>query len=264
MRYACRLLTFIGLIASIYAGILTFPEATFAHHITYKNYEIWSDRPIDPAITAVLEDATRRIERSELYNSTQKFHIFFCNSSWRLGLYDMLFDTRLSGATDTMITRNVFIRESNIAANQIVPSPEAQSVLDLSQRPLSYFLAHEMTHVMESRAFGRLMVARFPLWLNEGYADYIGKGGDFDFDENRNLLQHGDQRLDPERSGLYRRYNLEVALLLDKENQQISEIYNAPPIEADLLQVLRNNASPDADSAAHPRAADIKGYPHAQ
>jgi hypothetical protein len=247
VRHLRRGLTVFGLTISAYFCVLAFPEPVFANHITYQNYDVWSDRPIDPAITSVLDDATERMKRSDLYDPGQKFRIFFCNEAWRLGLYDVFFDTRLGGATDTLLTRNIYLRESDIAANRIVPPPDRRPMLDARERPLAYFVAHEATHVMESRAFGRLMVARFPLWLNEGYADYIGKGGDFDFDENRRLLAEGDEGLDPGRSGLYRRYHLEVALLLDKRKKTIAEAYANPPREVELLRVLGSDAPIDLD-----------------
>ena len=112
-------------------------------------------------------------------------------------------------------------------------------IADAEHRPLSYFIAHEAPHVMQSRAFGRLFALRYPVWLNEGYADYVGKGGDFDFDENASLLRADSPALDYGRSGLYRGYQVEVAWLLDKRGMPIRSLYANPPAEADLLDALK-------------------------
>jgi predicted metal-dependent hydrolase len=47
---------------------------------------------------------------------------------------------------------------------------------DAADRPLSYFIAHEAAHVMQSRRFGRLLSLRYPRWLVEGHADLVAKG----------------------------------------------------------------------------------------
>ena len=109
---------------------------------------------------------------------------------------------------------------------------------------LSYYIAHEATHVMEARTFGRLMALQKPQWLIEGYADYIGKGGDFDYGENRRLLMSDDSLLDYRRSGLYRRFHLIVALLLDKKNLTIRDVFANPPAEDALLNELKTPPPP--------------------
>jgi hypothetical protein len=240
LKYAGRALLLFMLAGVAYLCVLAFPQPAFSYHSTYENFEIWSDRPIEPEISAVLDDAKRRLQTSVLYSSDQKFRVFFCNSSWRLWLYDGVFDTQLGGAADTLFYRNIYIRATDITSNSIYPSRPGP-LTDAAHRPLSYFIAHEATHVMESRTFGRLMGMRFPLWLNEGYADYVGKGGDFSFEENRKLLAEDDPLLDYKRSHLYRLYQLEVAFLLEKRGLTIAEVYADPPREDNLLRLLTSD-----------------------
>lgn len=228
-----------ALLVLAYIGVLAFPQPLFSHHTSYRNYEVWSDQPIPPQIAQVLDDATRRLRTSELHEPDQTFKIFFCNASWRLWLFSHQFSDQIGGNADTWLTRNVYIRSSDIAANRI-HSPGAGPILDAAQRPLSYYVAHEITHILESRAFGRLMYLRYPQWLTEGYADYIGKGGDFDFDENRRLLAGGDALLDYRKSGLYRRFHLEVSYLLDKKGLTVRQVFADPPREQDVLDRLQN------------------------
>jgi hypothetical protein len=236
-------LSAVFLTALAYVAVLAFPQPLFANYVAYRNFEVWSDRPIDASIERVLDDASRRLRSSELYSSDQSYRIFICNSRWRLWLYSQTFTAQMGGQADTWLTRNVYIREADIASNSI-RSPGQGPILDAAQRTLSYYIAHEITHVLESATFGRLMMLQYPQWLLEGYADYVGKGGDFDFDQNRQLLINDDPLLDYRRSGLYRRFHLEVALLLDKKALTIRTIFADPPSEDELLSELRRPPPP--------------------
>lgn len=221
------------LVLLLLAGFTAFayPQPLFAHRLEYRNYQIWSDRPIDPAITHVLDDATRRLRTSRLYDPQAPIRLFFCNEPWRMRLYT----GKVGGVADILLTRNIYLREADIAANRIIP-PHGK-LADARDRPLSYFIAHEATHIMQSRTFGRLLRLH-PQWLVEGYADYVAKAGDFDFEGNRRLLKKGDPRLDYGRSGLYRRYHLMVAHLIDGRGLSLAELFADPPDEENVVRAL--------------------------
>jgi hypothetical protein len=224
----------VGLLLAVVAGLgaFAFPQPMFAYTFEHRNYEIWSDRPIDPAITQVLDDATRRLETSRFYDPNKPIRLFFCNEGWRMRLYT----GAVGGVADTLLTRNIYLRQADIPGNRIIP-PHGR-LADAAERPLSYFIAHEATHIMQSRAFGRLLNLRYPTWLIKGHADSVAKAGDFDFDENRRLLKQADRRLDYEKSGLYRRYHLMVALLVDKRDRPIRGLFADPPAKEDVVQEL--------------------------
>ncbi len=75
---------------------------------------------------------------------------------------------------------------------------------------------------------------RYPIWLNEGYADYVAKAGAFDMAQNAADLRAGALAMDPKASGLYRRHHLEVAYLLDRKSLSIRQLYADPPEEVTL------------------------------
>jgi hypothetical protein len=212
------------------------PYPLFAHHLRYGAYDVWSDRPIPAAAArAVLDETTRRLARSPLWSPDQRFRVFVCNDNWRLALYSLRFSGRMAGATDTIFTRNVYLRESDFAAGRLIPpSPRA----DMTDRPMAYYLAHEFTHVMESRALGRAPSLRYPHWLLEGYADYVGKAGRFDYAANLALLQAGAPELDWRRSGLYRVYHLETAYYLERRGWTVAELFARRPSEAEALRAV--------------------------
>ena len=221
-----------------YLCMLLWPQPFFAHRTVYGIYHVWSDEPIPPQIRPVLDDVTRRLRTSPLHDPKQPVEIYICNAPWRMWVYGMKFRTRYGGIADVWMTRHVIIRASEIAANRIVP-PGPGPIPDAGHRPLSYFIAHEITHVDVSRRYGRAMVVQYPKWLMEGYPDYVGKAGDFDFDANRARFLAGDAALDPARSTLYLGYHLRVAYLLDRRHWTLNELFAHPPADADLDGWLR-------------------------
>lgn len=238
MKWVRRVAAVMALPLALLAGVLLFPQPLFGYSLTHGNFQIWSDRPIDPAIAAVLDDAERRLRASELHKEGEAFRIFICNEPWRLGL--LARSTQIGGVAETVFTRNIYLREVDVAGNRLVP-PWGR-LADAEVRTLSYFIAHEAVHVMQSRRFGRLNMARHPEWLTEGYADWVGRAGAFDFDHNRRLLRAGDPRLDYGRSGLYRRYHLMVAELIERRGFTAARLFDDPPPEAEVMRLLETSS----------------------
>lgn len=224
-------------VGMLYLALLAFPQPLFAYQARHASYDIWSDRPIGPGILAVLEDATRRLRTSDLYRPGDRFRIFICNDPWRLALLSQRFSSGMGGVADDWLARNIYIRESDIANNRLIPPSGELSDADV--RPLSYFIAHEATHIQASRIFGRLVAIETPTWVMEGYADYVAKAGEFDFDENRRLFAAGDPKLDPSASGLYRRHHLLVAYTLEKKKYPVGRLFTEPPNEQTLVAELK-------------------------
>ncbi|AVR97941.1 hypothetical protein C9I28_21590 [Pseudoduganella armeniaca] len=227
-----------ALLALLCVFVVAFPQPAFAYRIAYQNYEVWSDRPIPRAIEPVLDDVTRRWRTSPLYDRATPAQIFICNEPWRMWLYGMHFSTQFGGVADVWLTRHVVIRAADIEANRIVP-PGPAPIADAAQRPLSYFIAHELTHSDVSRRFGRTMMLRYPEWLLEGYADYVGKAGDFDYAANRAAFIAGAPAMDRRKSGLYRGYHLKVAYLLDQQGWPLERLFAQAPAEQEVERWLR-------------------------
>ena len=109
-------------------------------------------------------------------------------------------------------------------------------------RPLDYFVVHELTHAMTGRYVGAIEYHRLPVWVREGYADYVGKGGDFDYEQARLAFIAGTRELDPVRSGLYLRYHLLVAHYLDKEHWPIERLLAARLSQQQAEEAVRTEA----------------------
>ncbi|HEU4851787.1 MAG TPA: hypothetical protein VFT37_06505 [Telluria sp.] len=219
---------------ALYTAILCFPEPMFKHHLRYQNYEVWSDEPIPASIAEVLDDSTRRLNTTDLYKPDWTIRVFICNAPWRLWLYGMHFDSGIGGAADGMLTQNIYIRAADIP-NNAVRMPEGKRLLDPELRPLSYFIAHEAAHILSARTFGRFYYLTNPEWLTEGFADYVGKGGQFDAAENLKLYKVGALDWPPRR---YRRFHLELDHLVRQKGMSFQELFDDPPDETAVLRML--------------------------
>lgn len=215
------------LFAALAIAVLN-PAPLFAYSKDYGAFTVLSDRPIAPEMAHVIADAEHRLRSSELYRPEENYRVFVCNMPWRLLLLTR--NGSVGGKTDTLFTRNIYIRKADVAGNRVL----IDGVLaDAQDRPLSYFIAHEAAHVLQSRRFGRFMSLRYPRWLIEGHADLVAKGGDFDLAQNRARMKHGDHLLSDwfAQRGLYRRYHLMVASLMERTGATAAQLFAAPPTE---------------------------------
>ncbi len=93
---------------------------------------------------------------------------------------------------------------------------------------------------MVERELGVVKHWQLPSWKNEGYADLIAKGADFEYNQVREQLRSCDRDLDPKQSGLYLRYHLLVAYLLDHKKISVAELlsrqFDTAQLEAEILK----------------------------
>src|SRR5262249_20905365 len=212
-RTAQALAAAILLVSAAVAAVLAHPQPLFAYHVERGKLQLWSDRPFDADKgRAVLADVERRIARSPLALGDGTHRIFVANAEWRRRL-GFLWP---SGAARLKYypLHNVFIRASDIDRNLVLRGARGAV---LPPRTLAYYCAHEIGHSLIGARVGALANWRLPLWISEGMADYIGFGGKVDIDAMTSALKAGDSDLDPAQPGLYARYRLLVAYMLERE-----------------------------------------------
>ena len=101
-------------------GLLAYPQPLFAHSIAEGRLELWSDRPFDAdAGRRVLMDVESRISRSPLDKGDGVHRIFIVNEPWRVRLL-FLWSYGAGGLNYYPLTRNVFIRRSDIEAGRVM------------------------------------------------------------------------------------------------------------------------------------------------
>jgi hypothetical protein len=128
-------------VATVVAA-LVHPQPAFAYHVQSGRLSLFSDRPFDiEKSKRLLAEVDRRLRLTSLDHGDGEHRIFVANSRWRACLA-FLWNSGAAGVNYYPLTRNVFIRESDIDNNRVlrtagpVPPP----------RTLAYYAAHEIAH----------------------------------------------------------------------------------------------------------------------
>lgn len=232
VRIAC---TSVALFAA-YATLLRVPEPFFLFAVRADSLTLHSDQSIpEPAARSVLALARTKLETSPLYVSSRSYDVFLCNSRWR----QMLFfnkDYGVGGVAPYPLSDNVFLRDARVEDNRLISPRRTPGAGD---RTLDYFIAHELTHQLAGHALGPIRYYQLPQWVREGYADYVGKGPSFHYDEARRAFLAGAPEMDWKRSGLYRRFHLLVAYLLDRQGWTVARLLRDPPRQESVESAIR-------------------------
>ena len=179
-----------------------------------------SDAPIPEGALGVISLAESRIRRSTLFDTTRTYPVYVCNARWRWNYFSG-FNGRSRGF-HTSLGRAVFIRPARWDENQLA-GPDGRD----GPRSLDVYIAHEVTHMMVADRIGLIEARRLPVWLREGYAEYVARRDTFDYAAARAQLIAGDEGFAARDQ--YRKYLLLVTHLLDQEGKNVSAVLNAPP-----------------------------------
>jgi hypothetical protein len=221
---------------ALYVGLLAFPQPLFQYSVRAENIVLHSDRPFcEGSAIKVLHLAERNIARSPLYSNARKHNVFICNSRWR----QMLFfnkDYGVAGVAQAEITPNVVLRDARIEDNRLI-SPRGTPVP--GDRTLDYYVAHEIAHQLTAESIGGFRFHQLPQWVREGYADYIGIGYSFNYDLEKRAFLAGKRDMDFAQSGLYKRFHLLVAYLIDHQHWTVERLLNDPPSQAAVESSIR-------------------------
>lgn len=241
------------MLAAVAVGILAFPQPLFAYHVTHGQLQLWSDQPFDKGQgRRVLADIAGRIGSSPLALDDNDTHrIFVANAEWRRRLV-FLWNHGAAGVNYYPL-RNVFIRQSDIDGNRVL---RAAGPVPLP-RTLAYYGAHEIGHSLIGEKIGMLANWRLPVWIREGLADYVGFGGRTDIDALTRAFLAGDPDLDPRRSGLYARYRLLVAFMIEREGWSVERLLGSRLSQDDAERRLLARSTPPASP---PRNSDFSNW----
>ncbi len=232
LKFIASIIAFIAVIIFL----LCVPQTFFQTPVNAKNLSLYSDQTFTPAAGQhVLELAEAKLATSPLYSSLQNHQIFICNARWRQRFF-FTHAYGVGGVNYYPITTNIFLRDSIIEENCLI-GPNGSRVA--ADRSLDYFIAHEITHTLTGQAIGGIAYHRLPQWKREGYADYVGKGAAFNYDEVKQLFFANDPKMDYASSGLYLRFNLLVAHLLDKQHWSVQRLLTEPIEQSVVEEMIR-------------------------
>lgn len=220
-----------------YLLLLIFPQPLFSYAVSADRLTLHSDRPFSKSgAENVLRVVAANLAKSPLYSDRHDHHIFICNERWR----QILFFNKnygVGGVSFYPLTSNVFLRDAKIENNQLM-SPLGTPIL--GTRTLDYFITHEITHDLTGRALGPIRYFQLPQYIREGYADYVGKGNSFNYAEARQAFLINSPEMDYQKSGLYLRFNLLVAYLLDHRGLRVTQLLQDPPPQQVVEATLKN------------------------
>ena len=221
-------------LSAVYMLLLAFPQPLFAYQLEHAGIVVHARRPIPEAMKGTLERVRSRLDRSPVFDGAAPAHIFICEPQWVFAIFARQ-NYRVGGVADGFVGRNVFLRESDMDHDRLI-GPSGQPVA--ADRPLSYFIAHELTHIAVSTRVGRIGYAQMPQWVDDGYADYVAR--DIDLAKSLDGLKNDVRELDPRRSGLYLRYQLMVSFLLNVRGLAMSDLLQRRDDGAAILGELRS------------------------
>jgi hypothetical protein len=235
-RIARRSLLGMTSLVLAYLALLVFPDPLFAHTRAGRFVVVHADAPIPEAAGAVIADAEARLSRSSIFVPGVAHDVYVCQSAWR---WRLLSPGAFGSGAYALgpFARPVYTRPAHFARDRLV-GPSGREAT--GERTLAYFLAHEVTHTLTADFLGPQAYEALPAWVREGYADYVARGDGFDYEGTRALLRAGDRSLDPSASGLYLRYVLLVAHLIDHEGWSPEQVLRAPPDRAALEARVRS------------------------
>lgn len=165
-----------GLLAS---PLLAPQLLAFPYQARVTGHRIYAERPITPAVTALVEQADRRMLASPLGRArplTQP--IFLTDGGWRWRW--LAVSASDSIALSRPIGEPVILTRADPARDRMG-----------NGRRMSDVLMHEFTHGAIRAHFGQLAALRFPTELVEGYADHVAGSSRFSDAEARTLIRAG-------------------------------------------------------------------------
>jgi len=220
-----------ALTLGVYVALLFAPGPLFRYAYAGTVVTLHSDRPLPPEASGVTGRVEAKLQRSPLFEPSRMHDVYVCNSEWRWWLLSS--GDRRSAAIALLAGHGgsaVITREARLATNRLL---QASGLEGLGERTLDYYLAHEITHEMTAEFLGPKVYRALPAWVREGYADYVGRGTSFDYEDARAALT-GDAagRRSPAQTGFYLRDALLVAHLLDREGWSVPDLLRAAPVKA--------------------------------
>ena len=152
----------------------------FPYQTTIRSTSIYSDTPIDPNITRVLDRADRLLQASPLNIPGIRRQIVLTDGGWRWRVL-ALKAVNAKGLRRPFSDVLIFNR-SSISKDMVTNGAAIGAT-----RTLSGTIAHETTHMLVAYCLGELRAALLPFWKREGYPDHVAQESSLDPRDERRL-----------------------------------------------------------------------------
>lgn len=217
-----------------YGALHAHPHVLFAHELKVGTVVLHARAPFPPNTPELLREVEARLATSALYRADQPHDVFLCDTPALYAFFSPHHpDT--GGETYFWLGNVVFLRPVDLTSNRLI-SPLGTPVEP--PRTLVYFITHELVHAQTYDALGLRGYLALERWQEDGYPDFVANPT-FDVADARERFRRGDAAFDPQRSGLYLRYQLLVHQALASGltvDQLLAKPRDAAPFEAELLR----------------------------
>lgn len=233
-RWLRRVGAVLSVSTALYFATLLRPQMFFWWARDGASIHVHSDEPIPASAADVIALAESRIRSSPLFDPTRTYPVYVCNARWRWDYFSGFNDR--SRGFQTPLGRASFVRQARWDSNHLA-GPDGGD----GPRPLDVYIAHEVTHLMVADRVGIIAGRRLPVWLREGYAEYVARRDTFNYDATRAALIAGDEDVavrDP-----YWKHLLLVSHLLDREGRDVRTVLNDPPDAHEVEARVRASAT---------------------
>jgi hypothetical protein len=218
-----------------YVLLLSFPQVLFAHQITYKNFTVYSRKPLDSSIYTVLDRVDGELSASALNNPQVKPQIFLTDSYRMYAALSLYIGGNSFGKGFPIIPKaNIFINRSDVQADLVFRNAQENN-----QRSLSGVIAHEITHLHIRKKFGYVRNLTLPTWKREGFCEYVAGGSTLPLEAGVKLWKANPNS---DTGYQYFKYYMVVKHLLEDDKLTVDELFNRkidlPAVEARVLAKL--------------------------
>ena len=241
MRLVKRLLWGTGIVAALfvlsYIALIAWPSPLFAHSVSAGKLVVASDRPIPrEGGVKLLHDCERLLERSQLMLEGRTYHLYVTGADW---LHRLIFlYSPVAGGLEFYLgfRATAFLSGADFDAGRLIK----WDYVATPPRTLAYYCAHELTHVLVDEHIGVVSWFKRPVWVQEGFPDYIAIEERQSFEELRAFL--GDRPVDlrmMQTYGTYPRYRLLVTYFLEKKGWTVDQLLSTRLSTDEALAIMR-------------------------
>jgi hypothetical protein len=234
----------VAAIAVLYGAVASFPQPLFAYRVKQGAFTVYSTQEIPDSLAAVLGRAETLLSASELYDPDGQYQVFLCNG-YRLYAF-LCPSARHAAASARWLPENIVVGNPDIDYDRAF-SDQDQAFPEASPyrpRRLSGTIAHEVTHLLIRKRFGRMKALRLPAWISEGICDFVADDSHFDRAKGVKMLRQGIS--DPSGWFWYFKCRMMIGYLVRKKGLSIPEIvdgeFDAAQVEQEMVAALRSGA----------------------
>ena len=157
----------LGALAVAFGIVVHCPAAlAFPYHRSVDGIDVFAERPIAPQIAQVVRRSQSLIAVSPIATARHGTQIFLTGGGWRWRV--LVLQSADAFAISRPFSSAIVLNRNDVARDRIFNGRAVGG-----ERHLSSVIAHEWTHQLVRKHFGRLADGRYPVWLTEGYADHI-------------------------------------------------------------------------------------------